>query len=603
MNLLDKIAVTMGYKKIEKSVGPLQDNKTINLSLRQILSTQGTSVKYPYKQSIWVFSCVNAIMTNIARVPFVLKKDAGTLEPGIIESGELYDLFQNPNPYSTQEELIRDTIGYLALKGEAFWILEGRTDVTTIPKEIWTFNPDRFITVTDKNTGMLLGWKYRGADDIYFEEHEIIHFKTFNPYDDFRGLSPLEAAQLSVEQDFGASTYNKAFFENGATIGGVISIPDELTQEQFTRLVQQFEDRHQGASKAHKVAVVEGGGKFVPLRISQKDMDFVEGKNITRKEILAAFNVNEVVLGDFTSVKSYQGGETAHKAFWEECLMPKMIYFENLLWSKLFSKIGQRRGKGRIWAEFDTANVGPLQEDYGKKITMAHTMFNMGWPINMINKRLQLGMKEVPWGDEWWVPGGYLPVDTLRNAAPPNQNPPTDPKKDPKETAPKKEEYEFYYSVLEDEFKSKFTKTLFNVRKRVLACFFETKTWNSVLQDSDYNKLKEGLEKIYLYAAHNGAAVKQKELNNFSSFEFENYAKDKSEILAKEFYSLISIIIDKMKDIDNVESIREIFNFIAVKADKVACDEARKAFSYGVEKAIEGSEKEIVLFIKQKLLE
>ena len=588
MRIIDGLLSRLGYIKFDevaKSVGPLIDDHRIWRSLSDIFASK-SAVTQPYKQSIWIYSCISTIVENICRIPFVLKKDAGELEPSIIESGPIYDLFQNPNPYMTQRTLLEATLTYYCLRGECFWIKEGQSNVTEIPKMIWCFDPVRFYPVTNERTGLLMGWEYRGKEKIYFSNDEILFFKMFNPYDDIRGLSPAVAATLSIDQEYYASTYNNSFFKNGATVGGFISVPAgvELTDEQWNRLLKQFEDRHQGASKAHKIAVMEGGGTFTEAKLTQKDMDFIEGKNLTRTEILAAYRVNEVILGIFSGIRSYEGIKAAHKAFWEECLMPKITYFQDELWTKFFAKLGNRRGKGRIWAEWDTANVGPLQINYEDKIVTAAKMFNMGWPINDINKRLQLGMKEVPWGDEWWVPGGYMPVTALEKAS-------KDPDKESSEEkveTPSTETYCFDYRL---EFESKLKRFVFEQRKKALAESSNGKKWDRIVHEKDYDKLKLSLVDLYSQIVRSGVVHIQESSGELIpldgySIDIISFVEARASFVIKGFKGVAKDLIEALSsgsisDIDLGSKLRGVYNFLTSRSSDIAKSEVEKAFKFG----------------------
>jgi phage portal protein BeeE len=98
-------------------------------------------------------------------------------------------------------QLIEATFIYLGLCGEAFYIAE-RKNPREVPKELWTFHPNRFREVVDKETGLIAGWTYeKGGKKFPFEAHEIIFFRYFNPYHDYRGLAPLKAAQAGIDQE------------------------------------------------------------------------------------------------------------------------------------------------------------------------------------------------------------------------------------------------------------------------------------------------------------------------------------------------------------------------------------------------------------------
>jgi HK97 family phage portal protein len=406
--MIQRLLNKFGYIKQKGVVGPLPDDTTLWQSLR-VSAGAASTVSEPYSQSVWVYSSISKIAGTIARVPFRFYKQAGKdrSDKVLVEEGKIPTLFNNPNPLFSPEQLMEATLTYLELRGEAFWILENRENVTQVPTEIWVFDPIRFEPIFDDATGLITGWTYQGKKKIKFGLSEIIHFKYFNPYNDVRGLSPIQAVQSGIDQDFFASEYNKSFFQKGASVGGFIETANKLSDVQYNRLLNQFEDRHKGFSKAHQVGILEGGAKFNQAKLSQKDMDFISLKKLTRVEIFAAFGVNEVVLGLYDDIKSFEGIKAAHKIFWQDSLISKIKYIEGMLWSKLFSKIEG----GKIWGEFDLATVEALQDDFHKQITTAQVMHSMGWPLNDINKRLQLGMPDVEWGKTWHIPISLVPVD------------------------------------------------------------------------------------------------------------------------------------------------------------------------------------------------
>ncbi|MBU4231208.1 MAG: phage portal protein, partial [Proteobacteria bacterium] len=54
-------------------------------------------VSSPYRQHVWVYSCINAIAQNIAAVP--LNFYAGTKKnKRLVETGPLVKVFETPNP-------------------------------------------------------------------------------------------------------------------------------------------------------------------------------------------------------------------------------------------------------------------------------------------------------------------------------------------------------------------------------------------------------------------------------------------------------------------------------------------------------------------------
>ena len=358
----------------------------------------------PYREHVWVYACVNAIAQSISAVPLLLK--TGTRKNSrLVESHPLVDLFETPNPMMSGSQLVEATLVYLGLTGEAFYILDRQSE-REVPGEIWVVHPGRFQEAVDEKSGLIKGWIYRrGSRTIPLAPHEVIFFRYFNPYNDIRGMSPLEAARAGVEQDYWAGRYNLAFFQNSAQPGGILETSGNLTDEDYQRLLAQWEDRHRGASRAHTIAILEGGLTYKQTGLSQKDMDFLEQRRWNREEILAAFKVPKTELGLYEDV-NYATAKTQRKMFWETTLLPKMALIEYVLWSQMLRHIEG----GRYWVEFDYASISALQEDRRELVESAQKLWAMGVPLNVVNEYLGLGLPEVAGGEVGYLPLNLTPV-------------------------------------------------------------------------------------------------------------------------------------------------------------------------------------------------
>jgi HK97 family phage portal protein len=544
----------------------------------------------PYQKSVWVFAAINAIAQNISRVPFYIyeekKKDIKT----VVSEGALYDLFMNPNPYMISSTLIFATIIFMELYGEAFWVLEGRKNVTEIPTEIWCVTPSRFEPLYDKERRFRGYWEYTARDvKITFAPHEILHIKYFNPYNDIRGLSGIEASRVGVEQDYFASKYNKQFFKDGVSLSGIVEAPDFLTDEQYNRLKMQFEERHGGYGNAHKVGIVEGGAEFKETKaMSQRDMEFSVLKNTIRGEILAAFKANEVVLGNYENIQSYEGIANAHQSFWKETLLPKMIYVEDFLWAKFFSNLFG----GKYWGSFDTSVIEALREDFKSKVEMAGILNKMGYPINMINKRLDMGFEDVKWGNTWFVKMGTVPVEyAMENPVPEPAkpsgdeddepgNPPDKPDDEDGEEPMEPDEGEKQLELskrddslwanfisrevpVEQMFKSKLKRFLYEQRKKVLANVYNNK--EDILNvDEEVKLLEHMFQNLYYVASQTGKELLKEELliDEVEYKEVEDFIFDRLKFSSKTVVNTIYNSLLKLLDENKDKSVK-------VKADKV----------------------------------
>jgi len=363
----------------------------------------------PYTQHAWIYACVRSIASNIASVPFKLYT-GDTRNPQLIEEGPLYSIFNRPNPQWSRYHLWEATVVHLELTGNALWVLD-RERPNQVPAEIWVIRKDFFEPIFKKGSRELIGWNFRRSSNetIRLDPCQVIHFKLFNPYNDFWGIGPIEAARLSAEQDYLAAQYNRAFFENSADPGGILTVEGELTPTQREQLRAQWESRYKGPKRAFRLAILEGGMDYKQLSVSHKDMLFIEQRKWTRDEVLAVFKVPKAEVSVYEDI-NYATARTADKNYWVKTLIPLMNLIEDTLRAQFFLPYDEER----TWGEFDLSVVESLQEDYAQKIDQAYKLFQMGYPVNAINEKLELGMPEVPWGNDGYLPMNLLEVGTAK---------------------------------------------------------------------------------------------------------------------------------------------------------------------------------------------
>jgi HK97 family phage portal protein len=391
---------------------------TTRTTLTQILGKG--RVTDPYAKHAWVRGAIESVALNIAGTP-LMWKNSREKQASEADSKNWVKLFDKPNDLMGQQQLFEATVIYLLHFGECMWVLDRKVQ-TQMPVAIEPFNGKVFTARLTKQ-GRLIGWSVKAKNeqgeeiDMPFEPWEVCYFKLFNPYDKLRGLAPLEAAQLGIDQDTLASEYNKAFFSNSALPGGVIEVEEDLTDEQFNRMKEQFLEHHQGVSKAHMLAVLEGGAKYKQLVPSQKDMEFLNQKKWNRDEILACFKVPKLELGIWDDV-NFAVAKVQAREFWVKTLIPKMKLIEYVMYTQLFSVTGT----GKVFGDFDLTDIEALQGDLNEKMDIARKMFEMGYPANIITKRLKLNLPDLPNGNVSYLTSTVNQVDASGKiivAAPP----------------------------------------------------------------------------------------------------------------------------------------------------------------------------------------
>lgn len=387
------------------------------------LDRQGDKENHVYATHPWVYAATNVIARNISQVPFVFQTSQGRAK----DRHAFVDLFERPNRWQGFGQFIETVVSWLTLHGEVFIVLR-RSNDREVPKEMVADDPSDWQAVMDRETHRLIGWEkiMENGRKVPFAFHEVIHFKFWNPLNPIRGLSPISAARQGITQDLLADQFNSSFYRNSGAPGGVIEIDETLTDRQFQRLVQQYEDKHGGPGNAHKLLLLEGGAKWKQTSFSQKDMEFLDQKKWNRDATLAVFGVPKAELGITEEGANLAIVKVQSREFWLKNLIPKMKLIEWAMWSQLFSRIHG----GRVWAEFDTSGIEALNAEFKEKVEIARSLWEVGYPMNQLNKRLNLGLPENSWQDVGHIPLQVQPiaVDADGTPIPPDNRP---PQKDP----------------------------------------------------------------------------------------------------------------------------------------------------------------------------
>jgi HK97 family phage portal protein len=218
-----------------------------------------------------------------------------------VKSHWALDVWNNPNPFMTRQEFVEAFAQHLELTGEAWWLV-GRDPRSSLPLELWPVRPDRMAPVPDP-TEYLSGYIYRGPDGqhVPLGLDEIVFLRMPNPLDPYRGLGPVQALLVDLDSARYTAEWNRNFFYNDASPGGIIEVDKRLDDDEFKEMTMRWREQHQGVRNAHRVAVIEQG-KWVDRAFSMRDMQFSELRGVSRDVIREAFGYPKPMLGSVDDV-------------------------------------------------------------------------------------------------------------------------------------------------------------------------------------------------------------------------------------------------------------------------------------------------------------
>lgn len=212
------------------------------------------------------------------------------------------DLWNRPNDFYSRHDFVETATQHLKLVGETDWVIVTDPRAPTLPLELWPVRPDRMIPVPHP-TDFLAGWIYASptGERIPLDVAQVIQVKSPNPMDPYRGMGPVQALLADLDSVRFSAEWNRRFFLNDATPGGIIEMQDNLGDTEFERLKTRWYDQHRGVGNAHRVAFLERA-TWKDRQFTQRDMQFMELRNLSRDIIREAFRVHKAILGQSDDV-------------------------------------------------------------------------------------------------------------------------------------------------------------------------------------------------------------------------------------------------------------------------------------------------------------
>lgn len=314
----------------------------------------------------------------------------------------LMDLFNRPSPQLSGAQLWQVTELWMALRGEAVWLLldenGGRRSPGTPIGEAWPISPDVIFPV--KKQGRLIAWRYRitgqgtgvvtantmtgqvsplagGMNtgiDIFLGLHEIVQFKYPAMNDPWRGFAPITPVAATVNLDMLAKDRNRAVLMNGADPGGILidESGESWDEDEQRDFMEKFEDRHKGTGKSREISVLPTGIKYIPVGMSPQEMEYLEGLKYGRDEIFAVQRTPKTIVG-VTDAINYSTQLGQDRNFTDKTLIPEWLLFEDTLDATIFFK-----ETDDIVGAFDLSNVEALRLGIEQKIKTASQMSGAG---------------------------------------------------------------------------------------------------------------------------------------------------------------------------------------------------------------------------------
>jgi HK97 family phage portal protein len=279
-----------------------------------------------------VYSCATLIASDIGKVLLRLMQ----LEEGVwveTSSPSFSPVLKRPNHFQTRQQFIESWVISKLLHGNAY-ILKIRDDRRVV-KAMYVLDPTRVTPLVAPDGSVFYELRRDDLSKLPQEDYpavpaaEIIHDRMECLFHPLVGISPLWAAHLASSQGLRIQKNSERFFRNMSRPGGMLTAPNEISDETAARLKATFEGNFSG-EKLGRLFVGGDGLSFNPLAIPADESQLVEQLKLSAEQVAATFHVPAFLIGA-AAVPSYDNVQALNQQYHTQCLQKLFTAIEDLL--------------------------------------------------------------------------------------------------------------------------------------------------------------------------------------------------------------------------------------------------------------------------------
>lgn len=388
----------LSYLKRNANISDKDRSPFGNFWYRNIGSVTPAGVRVTDKvtiQTSTAFACIDLISRTMGMFPVSLyeKRDVdGNINKVVAESHPVHKLLsQKPNDWQTPLEFQRLMMMFVLMRGNAYALLNIQDGEI---QGLWPLHPDLVTPILTADRKKL--YKVRHADgkkEVVVPGDMMVHLCDFS-LDGITGVSRIQAASRAIGLSHELETHGSTLFKNGATLGGAITHPKQLTAEGRAAAKAEFE-QYQGAADSHKWMFLDEGMKIETIGMSNDDSQFLETRNFQVEEICRFYRVPPHLVGKMDKA-SFNNVEQMGIGFVRYTLLPWITMWEQSLDRDLL--LPKERGTYYV-------DMSPDILTRGDAAARAAT-YNQAWwyTTNEIRERENLNRIEEAWADEIQIP-------------------------------------------------------------------------------------------------------------------------------------------------------------------------------------------------------
>lgn len=359
----------------------------------------------------WPFACVQAISTDLSKVPIKVFKGSGA-QAEVLDDHPMLELLDEPSSRVGSTLFRRQLYTDLVLTGNAFILIAGSGGM---PQALIRLHPAR-VAITPLQDGQPNQYRYEGAGHQaqQYEYEQVLHIRAPSWSDDPTSLWGTGCVQ-PLHHDLTTEKATADLTARTAATGqptGILSPKEEgdrWSKEQIKTLREAYERQMQSGGSG--VLILGGQAQFDKMSFTPREMEFSAVRDFVRASTLAAFDVPPARVG--LPNTNYATALAQSKRYWEG-LQGRAALIDAEL-----TRLARMFGDEDITVRHDFSAVESLQESRTERLNRVGSWSMLG--ISVADAAAYEGFDDLP----------FKPYEDEAPAASPEEEPGEAPEEAP----------------------------------------------------------------------------------------------------------------------------------------------------------------------------
>lgn len=353
-----------------------------------------------------VYTCASILGGDIGKLPIYVYKKTKTGAERDEKHRVAQLLGYRPNKYMNAYTFKETMMLHLVTWGNAYaWIERNKWGE---PIALYPLHPALTDIRYDIETGdvwYITTYPFPGGETRKIPANDMFHLKAIST-SGLKGITPIAAIREKIGIQQTSEKFLGAFYANGTATSGVLEVPGTLQPEAKARAREEWQKLQTGLGNAHKIAILDGGMKYVSMGMPLADAQFIETQKFGIAEVAKIYKIPPHKLG-LLDRATFSNIEHQSLEYVKNTLMPIFVNWEQEIHFKLFLE----RERDNYYAKFDASSE--LRGDSKSRAEYYKQMIETGvYNINEVRKMEERdGIGEM--GDKHLVSLNYTTLDNL----------------------------------------------------------------------------------------------------------------------------------------------------------------------------------------------